>query len=100
MTMKQTSFPKKGTQSGDHKRKYGNALSGAVKPPHITEENMQWYFRKSVIIIAVCLAGPFALPLIWCRPQTTLALKIGLAAGILLVFILIVLPGSGMLFFG
>lgn len=47
------------------------------------EKKMRWYFRKSFIIIAVCCVGPLALPLIWWRPQTTRAWKIGLTIGIL-----------------
>jgi hypothetical protein len=49
------------------------------------EENVPWYFRKSFIVIAVLCVGPRALPLIWWRPQTTLAWKIGLTIGILLL---------------
>jgi hypothetical protein len=49
------------------------------------EENVPWYFRKSFIVIAVLCVGPLALPLIWWRPQTTLAWKIGLTIGILLL---------------
>ena len=54
-------------------------------PPHFAEEKIQWYFRKSFIIIAVCLVGSLALPLIWWRPQTTRAWKIGLTIEILVL---------------
>ena len=37
-----------------------------------------WYFSRSFIIFALCCVGPLALPLIWWRPQTSLAWKIGL----------------------
>jgi len=47
------------------------------------EETIPWYYRKSFIIIAVCCVGPLALPLIWLRPRTTLAWKIGLTIGVL-----------------
>ena len=46
---------------------------------------MPWYFRTSFIVIAVCSVGPLALPLIWWRPKTTLAWKIGLTTGILVL---------------
>jgi hypothetical protein len=52
---------------------------------HFAEEKLQWYFRKSFIIIAVCCVGPLALPLIWWRPQTPPAWKIGLTIGILVL---------------
>ncbi len=48
-----------------------------------SEEKIQWYFRKSFIVIALCCVGPLALPLIWWRPQTTPVWKIGLTIGIL-----------------
>jgi len=53
--------------------------------PRITDEKIQWYYRKSFIIFALCPVGPLALPLIWWRPQTTLAWKIGLTIGILIL---------------
>ena len=37
------------------------------------------------IVIAVCCVGPLALPLIWWRPQTTRAWKIGLTIDILVL---------------
>ena len=47
------------------------------------EKKIKWYFRKSFIIIAACCVGPLALPLIWWRPETTRAWKIGLTIAIL-----------------
>jgi hypothetical protein len=35
--------------------------------------------------MAFCCVGPLALPLIWFRPQTTRAWKIGLTIGILII---------------
>ena len=51
----------------------------------LAEEKIQWYFRKSFIIFAVCCVGPIALPLIWWRPQTSPAWKIGLTIGIIVL---------------
>jgi hypothetical protein len=51
----------------------------------IAEQKLQWYFRTSFIVIAVCSVGPLALPLIWWRPQTSRAWKIGLTVGILVL---------------
>jgi drug/metabolite transporter superfamily protein YnfA len=53
--------------------------------PRLAEKKIQWYFRKSFIIIAVCSVGPLALPLIWLRPQTTLAWKTALTIVILVL---------------
>ena len=47
------------------------------------EKKIKWYFRKSFIIIAACCVGPLALPLIWWRPETSRAWKIGLTLAIL-----------------
>jgi hypothetical protein len=48
-------------------------------------EKLPWYYRKSFIVVAVCSVGPLALPLIWWRPHTTRAWKIGLTIGILVL---------------
>ena len=63
----------------------GESLDACTPPRRSAEEKIQWYFRKSFIIIAVCSVGPLALPLIWWRPQTTRAWKIGLTIGILVL---------------
>ncbi len=62
----------------------GEFLDGSVRQS--TEvDPLPWYFRKPFIVVAVCFVGPFALPLIWLRPQTSLAWKAGLTAGILVL---------------
>jgi len=53
--------------------------------PNSASEKTKWYFRKSFIFIAVGFVGPLALPLIWWRPQTSRAWKIGLTIGILVL---------------
>jgi predicted nucleic acid-binding Zn ribbon protein len=62
----------------------GEFLNASVSP-RFADKKIQWYFRKSFIIIAVSSVGPLALPLIWWRPQTTRAWKIGLTIGILVL---------------
>lgn len=62
----------------------GEFLDASVRP-RFTEEKIPWYFRKSIIIMAVLTVGPLALPLIWWRPQTTRGWKIGLTIGILVL---------------
>jgi len=62
----------------------GEFLDGSTSR-RVVQEKRPWYFRKAFIIIAVCTVGPLALPLIWWRPQTTLAWKIGLTIGILVL---------------
>jgi len=62
----------------------GEFLDGSL-PPRVAEEKLPWYFRTSFIIIAFCTVGPLALPLIWWRPRTKPAWKIGLTIGILVL---------------
>ena len=62
----------------------GEFLDGSTTP-RAAEEKMPWYFRTSVIILAVLSVGPLALPLIWWRPQTRPAWKIGLTIVILIL---------------
>ena len=62
----------------------GEFLDGSL-PPRVAEEKLPWYFRTSFIIIAFCTVGPLALPLIWWRPETTRAWKIGLTIVILIL---------------
>ena len=61
----------------------GEFLDGASRST--LAEKLPWYFRKPFIVFAVCCVGPLALPLIWWRPQTTRAWKIGLTIGILVL---------------
>ena len=42
----------------------------------LTAEKPPWYFKTSVIVMAVGSVGPLALPLIWFRPQTSRTWKI------------------------
>jgi predicted nucleic acid-binding Zn ribbon protein len=62
----------------------GEFLDGSPRS-RLAEEKIQWYFRTSFIVITVCFVGPLALPLIWFRPQTSRAWKIGLTIGILVL---------------
>ncbi len=65
-------------------RHCGEFLDASSRPPR-RDDAVKWYFRKSFIIIAVCTVGPLALPLIWWRPHTTRAWKIGLTIVILVL---------------
>jgi hypothetical protein len=48
-------------------------------------EKMPWCFRTSTIVIALCCVGPLALPLLWWRPRTSIARKIGLSILVLIL---------------
>jgi hypothetical protein len=65
-------------------RHCGEFLDGAGRPPPMPPASaLPWYFRTASIVIALCCVGPLALPMIWWRPKTSLAWKIGLTIGIL-----------------
>ncbi|MGD9212174.1 MAG: zinc ribbon domain-containing protein [Desulfobacteraceae bacterium] len=66
------------------KCKHCGEFLDTVKNFQSEKENMPWHFRTSFIIIALACVGPFALPLIWFRPQTSRSWKIGLTIGILI----------------
>jgi len=55
----------------------GEFLDGSSRMP-VAAEKPPFYFRTSFIVITLCCVGPLGLPLIWWRPKTSLALKIGL----------------------
>jgi hypothetical protein len=56
--------------------------SGRQRP---AEEKLPWYYRKTFIVIAILSVGPLALPLLWLRPNTSRAWKIGLTAATLVL---------------
>ena len=49
-----------------------------ILPPPLPAPGRPWYFRTSSIVIALCNLPPLALPMVWARPQATLAWKIGM----------------------
>ena len=60
----------------------GEFLAASSRKPR-REDVLNWYFRKSFIITAICIVGPLALPLIWWRPITTIRWKVGITIAIL-----------------
>ena len=67
------------------KCKHCGEFLDASTSQRLAAEKIPWYFRTSFIILAVFSVGPLALPLIWWRPHTTRAWKIGLTIGILVL---------------
>ncbi len=56
----------------------GEFLNGGDSRPS-AEDQLPWYLRKTFIVIAFACVGPLVLPLLWLRPRTSLAWKIGLS---------------------
>jgi hypothetical protein len=83
--MKKCPFCAEEIQDDAIKCKHCGEFLAAYNSPRFAGAKLPWYFRRTFIIFALCSVGPLALPLIWWRPQTTQAWKIGLTIVILVL---------------
>lgn len=83
--MKKCPFCAEDIQDDAIKCKHCGEFLSSAPCSRFAEEKLKWYFSKSFIIFAAGSVGPLALPLIWWRPKTSLAWKIGLTVGILVL---------------
>lgn len=59
----------------------GEFLNGSPPPLPVARGNAgPWYFRTSVVVIALLSVGPLALPLVWWHPKLSTAWKIAISA--------------------
>lgn len=63
----------------------GEFLDPSKNPRLAAAEPLPWYFRTTFIVFALLSVGPLALPLIWWRPNTSPAWKIGFTIGTLIL---------------
>ena len=64
----------------------GSRRSPPLLPvPAVAENGLPWYYRTAFIAIMLASIGPFALPLLWFRPRTSVAWKTVLTVVVLVL---------------
>ena len=68
----------------------GEFLDGSARPPTLPAENpLPWYYRTAFIVLMLASIGPFALPLVWMRPQLKPGWKLVVTALVLVLTVLL-----------
>ncbi len=54
----------------------GEFLDGRAPEPAVEKEKLSWFFKPSILILAILTVGPFALPLVWFHPKYSTTKKV------------------------
>ena len=61
------------------------------------EKKEKWYFKTSILVIALLSVGPLALPLLWLNPRFGLNMKIGISViTVILTYYLAILTANSL----
>jgi hypothetical protein len=66
----------------------GEFLEGYQRPPMTPGAAgpvLPWYYRTPFVVLMLASVGPFALPLVWFRPRLSMAWKVSLSVGVLVL---------------